>query len=511
MRLRRTWPERLVILVNVVAMTAALFTAWALSEGEAAVAAITRVDLGGSLTPRSTEDGSSGRAFNVLLVGYDSASNLDPDDPIQIGRKGEQFGDVIIIARIDEEAGSAQLLSLPRDLWVPISGLDEERKINQAFAVGGAAMLIDTIEDNFGIPINNFVSVDLSGFEGLVSVVDHVDLYFENPSRDFMENPPTGEPRSMSGFDMPRIGCQSLSPSNALAFVRSRNFQVLDPESGGWVYDIEQSDLSRIRRQQTFVEAFIARAIDLGARNPFVLSDLVDEAIKHVVIDQELTPQMLLDLGRTFESFEPEELESYSLPTAYARLEDANRTSIVRALDAEVAPLALLMQGVPESDPRTVGLGVRADLGRIDEALALSAGLAKLGFDETDPAADDTVPPGVIVSFGPDGRQAAEVVVAALAEVGVTIDVLVEDPLIRGREIDVTLGSSSDRDSTNQVGAPSTVTTIDQQSPSEGPGSSETAVSTTTQPPAQPLTSLPETEPDAPIVVESIESVHPCP
>lgn len=448
--LRRTWGERTILAVNVVAIVASLAAAWSLSKVEQAVASIDRVALEGSLTPRLPVDDGGGEAFNVLLVGYDSAANLDPDDPVQIGRQGERFGDVIIVARIDEANETVRLLSIPRDLWVPIAGLGEERKINQAFAVGGAGTLIDTIEDNLGIPINNFISVDLSGFEGLVEVVDHVDLFFRRPARDFNPSPPSGEPRSMSGFEMLESGCRSLGPDQALAFVRSRNFQIYPSDADGdisdddaWVVDGERSDLSRIRRQQTFLEAFIVRAIDLGARNPFVLADLIDEGVKHVTLDQDITPQMLLDIGQAFQSFEPGDLESYSLPTQFEWRN--NRTvSVVVLREEELPPLALLMQGVPADDPRTIGVSIErsaeAEATSLDR---LADALDRAGFVVPDPVIRTVSSAGVAIRHGLDGVDAAATVRETLVNANVAFDAIELDPTIRGREIVIAVGAPS--------------------------------------------------------------------
>jgi len=423
--------------VNVVAIACALAAAWTLSAGEEVAGSISRVELSGALTPRDTTEPSGQRAFNVLLVGYDSASNLDSDDPIQIGRQGEQAGDVIIIARIDERTETAQLLSIPRDLWVPIAGLDREAKINSAFAVGGARMLIETIEDYFDIPINNFVSVDLAGFEGLVSVVDHVDLFFEHPSRDFSVRPASGPPRSMTGFEVLEPGCQSLQPKMALALVRSRSFQI--EVDGVWV-DEGVDDLARIRRQQLFLEAFLGRAIDLGARNPFVLKDLVEEGSQYVTLDQNLTPQMLLDIGKTFDSFEPEQLQSYSVPTRY---DFVGAASVLFDLEDETAPLVLLMQGVDETDPQTVGVSIRSTSSSLDGAGAVAQQMRIVGFEIDDPRLSEDAGEGVSLEFGPDGAQAADLVQQTLSDLGVQVSSLTEVAEIVGREVEITFGTES--------------------------------------------------------------------
>lgn len=478
--LRRSWGQRAVLVLNTIGIVAALGLAWALDAGEEVISSINRVELSGSLTPMEPAVDGVAPPFNMLLVGYDSAANLDPDDPVAIGRQGERLGDVIIIARIDQAAGTATLLSIPRDLWVSVPGF-EDQKINSSFQIGGPGLLIETIEDHLDIPINSFMSVDLAGFEGLVDVVDHVDLYFQYPSRDFNPSPPSGPPRSMSGFGVDTAGCQSLDPANALAFVRSRNFEIFF--DGEWVDDGQRSDLERIRRQQLFVESFVARAIDLGARNPLVLRELVTSAVPHLTLDQELTPQALIDLSRAFDSFDPDELDTYSLPTEFGF--ERNRTiSVVRTLEDEAAPLVRLFQGTPGSDPSTVGLSVwsaESESAAAGEAVSV---FADSGFDIDAGGSriSTDLPFGITVTYGRDGEAALPLVLDALAEQGIAVDVTMLDEALPGRELVVTFGGPPPEAAT---------TTTDPATDEAPPTESSTTTNPSTPAPGPQVTAAP--------------------
>ena len=93
---------------------------------------------------------------NYLVVGSDSREGLDAD----AGDAGAYFGgdetpegrraDVIMIVRVDPEGERLDILSLQRDLWVPIAGTGGNQRINTAYT-GGAQQLIDTIRDDFGL------------------------------------------------------------------------------------------------------------------------------------------------------------------------------------------------------------------------------------------------------------------------------------------------------------------------------------------------------------------------
>ena len=85
---------------------------------------------------------------NFLMVGSDSRENITADDPDADAFLGDEVSgqrtDTIMVVRVDAAANSISILSVPRDLWVPIAGVGEDR-INTAFAVGGAQLLIDTV------------------------------------------------------------------------------------------------------------------------------------------------------------------------------------------------------------------------------------------------------------------------------------------------------------------------------------------------------------------------------
>ena len=419
---RRTWVQRGILALNVLLIAAALASAGLLHYGYGRAASINRVALGRSLTDVPPGQQPGERVMNILLVGTDSSAGLDDDDPIQIGRQGERLGDVIIVAHVDERSGQLALLSLPRDLWVEIGDGGQESRINRAFTVGGPASLIDTIEREFDLPIHHYVNVDFAGFQGLVSAVGSVDVWFETPARDWNVNARPA-PRSQTGFLVPTAGCHSLDPETALAYVRSRYYQTQD-DAGQWVTD-PTSDLGRIRRQQDFLRRVLKRAIDLGARNPFVLRDLIDTGLENVAIDQDLTPQLLLDLGMAFRGFDPTQLQTYSFPAVDGEV-GRNRVLLPRIDEAE--PVLELFRGAPFDDPTTVGLTVRvhpeaSDGGeRGDHPGSGSSGgdpipaLRSAGFDPVvEPVAGEG-PTGLVLRHGPDGLPAAQLVAEALAD-----------------------------------------------------------------------------------------------
>ena len=476
-RPRRRWWQRLLIGVNLVAIVAALGSAWTLRYAEAQASSVNRVEIGGALAEPDPTASGGNRVLNVLLVGSDSGEGLADGDDRNIGRQGERNGDVIMIARLDERAGSISLLALPRDLWGPVQLPGEtspvDRKINAAYAFGGAETLTATITERFGIPIHHFVSVDFAGFADLVAAVGDVSVWFDRPARDF--NEATGA--SQTGF-ITDAGCHAFGADEALAYVRSRFYQT-QGDDGVW-RDDANSDLDRIARQQDFVRRLLRTAIDRGARNPSVFAGLVDAGLNAVVIDEALTPALLLDLGTTFRQFEPDELATYALPVGLGRV---GSTWVVFEVEADADPVIALFRGVPPDDPATVRVIVRAAGGEIDDperaervesvlSELRAAGYAAEGgapVDLLDAALD-----GVSVRHNPAASDAAPLLVEVVG--GRMVSVAELPP----RTIEVLVGPASADPEDSSTAEPSASTTSTPTSVAPGIDATTTAIPATT-------------------------------
>lgn len=447
-KLRRTWGQRFFLLFNCVMITVALSAAWALQGAQARTEELARVALPGSLRPIEDQGEAGDRVLNFLLVGSDSSAGLDPNDPIQVGRQGERQSDVIIIAHVDEPNQSVTLFSIPRDLWIPISGTGRVDRINSAYAFGGDGVLIDTIKENMDVEIDYYINIDFAGFQDLVSVVGGVNVYFPEPARDWDSRFDI----SHTGFEVLTKGCHYLEPEQALAYVRSRYYQVRDSE-GNWV-DVGLGDITRIERQQDFLQRFVGEAIAQGARNPFKMKDVVDETLDAVTIDDRLTGQLLIDLATSLRSFDASELVTYSYPTEFEMIE---RKSVLLGINDEAEPMLELLRGVSPTSPTTVFVEMRFDPSRQELANRMADELATDGFLIGAVRSGSPVE-GVRVAFGDDGRQAAELVKASLVSDGVIEDdiTLVYSGSVAGRTVVISLGAVPSDTVTTE---PSTVTT----------------------------------------------------
>ena len=158
-----------------------------------------------------------------------------------------------MILRFDPKSGNAAILSIPRDLWVPIAGTTESNRINSAYTKGND-VLINTVEQNFGIPINHFIDVDFYGFKDLVDALGGVTVYFDLPTRD-----------KNTGLRVTQPGCVTLNGIDALAYVRSRHFS--QEINGKWKED-QSSDFGRISRQQDFIRRAATKAFASANEQP---------------------------------------------------------------------------------------------------------------------------------------------------------------------------------------------------------------------------------------------------
>lgn len=137
----------------------------------------------------------------ILILGTDSR---DPNDPT--GRT-----DTIILTSIIPLRPDVAMLSVPRDLWVNVPGVGEQR-INTAYIFAeleepgaGAQNAKDTIRQNFGVEMDYFVLVQFAGLTTVVDAIGGVDVEI---------------PRPMSGYD---TGVVHMDGPQALAFVRDRS------------------------------------------------------------------------------------------------------------------------------------------------------------------------------------------------------------------------------------------------------------------------------------------------
>jgi LCP family protein required for cell wall assembly len=274
-------------------------------------------------------------AENYLLVGSDSREGLDPNDP-NAGAIGtaedvvNRRSDTIIILRRERNGGAA-LLSLPRDLWVPIAGTGDEAKINSAFNEG-PTRLAATITQALGIPINHYVEIDFAGFQRLVDQMGGVEICTLVTAQDLH-----------SGLHL-NPGCTNLDGSMALAYARSRYYE--EWIDGEWQRD-GTADLGRIGRQQLFIRTAVDKVLATMESDPFKLGELIEAGASAVKVDETLDP---VKAAAAMRQAAEVGLVTYSLPVEFA---EHDGQSALDLLDDEAQPILDYFRGAVATPPPT--------------------------------------------------------------------------------------------------------------------------------------------------------------
>ncbi len=187
--------------------------------------------------------------INVLLLGIDRRG----------GTKWNHLTDTIIIVTVDPVNKTAGMMSIPRDLQLPIPGNGEDR-INTAnvygymynYPGGGPALLKRTIEANFDIAIDYYVMVDFDGFVKIIDTLGGVDVDVPRTLHDTMyPDPKPGDPHAYTTIHFDP-GWQHMDGKRALQYARSR---------------MSTSDFDRAKRQQQILLAVREKAISIGVLN----------------------------------------------------------------------------------------------------------------------------------------------------------------------------------------------------------------------------------------------------
>ena len=181
------------------------------------------------------EDG----VINILLIGNDSRD---------AGKDGRS--DAMILLSISEKTQSIVMLSLLRDMYVEIPGYKDNR-LNAAYSLGGAELLMETLEHNLGIEVHRYVQVNFQAFAGLVDAVGGVDLELSNEEVQYVNgylteyNVLEGRPEGTDYLDNGAYGMLHLNGPQALAYCRIRYIG---------------SDFARTQRQRDVLMAVIKQA-----------------------------------------------------------------------------------------------------------------------------------------------------------------------------------------------------------------------------------------------------------
>lgn len=192
--------------------------------------------------------------------------------------------DVVLLLSVYTKENKASLVSFPRDLWVQIPGMQEER-INTAMGYGGFPLLASTFEYNFAIPVDYYMMTNFNGFKNIIDTLGGIDI--ETPQN-------TADRCDLSyahgAWCSVGPGVEHLDGEKALWYARSR---------------YTSNDFDRTRRAQEVLLALFKKLMSLDAvsrapeiYNLFISSVETNISISDVLRLLPVAPVVLSDTNR---------------------------------------------------------------------------------------------------------------------------------------------------------------------------------------------------------------------
>jgi polyisoprenyl-teichoic acid--peptidoglycan teichoic acid transferase len=238
-------------------------------------------------------DAIDGRSWNLLLLGSDNDNKYT--FPAVLTQ-------VMIVVHVDTVNKTVSMVSIPRDSWVSVPEIGGMHKIDQAFFLGvtqhskfedGVRSARLTIEQDYGIPIDRYAWIGLSGFARVIDTLGGVDIDVTHPVVDDNYPDDTGkgtDPNNPYAYKRLYIpsGPQHMDGLQALDYVRSRHSDLV-------------GDIGRTLRQQQILEA-LKKKLNVSSIITH-LSDLLKDMSGQVYTD--LSEQEMLafaNFGRTLDS-----------------------------------------------------------------------------------------------------------------------------------------------------------------------------------------------------------------
>ena len=195
-------------------------------------------------------DQKDDKIYNIALFGIDTR---DPDS--YSGRS-----DSIMVLSIDTVEKEIKLISLMRDTLVPITheGKTTYGKLNTAYAKGGAALAVKTINENFGLDISEYATVNFYGMADIIDELGGIEIDVQQKEIDSVNgmNQNMEEQAGYLGVKpqyITKAGKQTLTGLQAVAWARIRSVSTAEGVS---------NDFGRTDRQRVVMEALLNKALD---------------------------------------------------------------------------------------------------------------------------------------------------------------------------------------------------------------------------------------------------------
>ncbi len=364
----------------------------------------------------------AGQPINILLIGDNTRAGLSPSEAAAFGSASQVGGgraDVSMIAHFDPITKQVSLLSIPRDLFMPIPGTTTLQRVDAELNPSSAKstvenpnQLVKTIEDDLGIPIQHYVELNFDTFQGVVNALGGVKMYFPMQLKD-----------AYSGLNITTTGCITLNGYQALQVVRARHLYYRTP-NGVWHYD-GLGDLSRTRRDHIFLQVLAEQVKAAGIGNPVRDLALLNSVYKDLTLDSQFSESEMLSLLQTYRHANPATAPTGTLPIAFEGgtsgyiYNGANYGSIVfPQLPADTQMMdAILGLVTPNIATSKISVTVVNQSHVSGQGVQVANQLQSLGYRVGAPqtAAPTANPEESVIYYTPGNLQKAEVLRASLA------------------------------------------------------------------------------------------------
>lgn len=238
---------------------------------------------------------------NILLLGSDSRATGAE------ATRSSQRADTMMLVNISADRRHVSVMSLLRDLRVPVRG-HGETKINASFAHGGTALAVQTVEDLLGARIDHVAVIDFAGLSAMTTALGGVVV--DNPQAFTASR---GDDRYFAA------GPLTLEGDRALTFARER-------------YAFATADFHRVTNQQLLLRGIISRALSRDVlADPASLVEFARQTSKHVTVDAGFTVPAMASLGYGLRGADLSAFEFFTLPTAGTGMVDGQSVVLVDA------------------------------------------------------------------------------------------------------------------------------------------------------------------------------------
>lgn len=208
---------------------------------------------------------------NILLIGTDSRDG-------ELGR-----ADTMIVLSFSKHNKSVTMTSIMRDSYVSIPGYGTD-KLNAAFAYGGPTLLMDTIVNNYGIPVDDYVCVNFKAFVHVADALGGLKVEISDREAEEINIILQSEVNEIMGDDpmadfLPSGGTFILNGKQALAYARIRH--------------VGNADFERTERQRTVLNLMLDKVKHLS---PTAIPKMLGNAMPELTTNMTKSQLYLLSL-----------------------------------------------------------------------------------------------------------------------------------------------------------------------------------------------------------------------